>query len=62
MFRPRTVPGVLLFKNDKVYQYNNVKTQITKQDLLDFLSADLFKTEGVVYHEDTSQLLVEMTG
>lgn len=59
MFRPKITPFVLLFKKDKVYEYNNMKSagNITKQELLDFLSSDLYKTEGLVYHTDTNLLL-----
>lgn len=35
---------------------------ISKQDLLDFLSGDLYKTEGNVFHENTNEFLVQMTG
>ena len=43
---------------------NNLKAMnsITKQDLLDFLSGDLYKTEGNIFHENTSEFLVQMTG
>ena len=64
LFRPKVFPFILLIKNDKVYEYNNLKAMnsITKQDLLDFLSGDLYKTEGNIFHENTSEFLVQMTG
>jgi hypothetical protein len=64
MFRPKVFPFILLIKNDKVYEYNNLKNinSITKQDLLDFLSGDLYKTEGNIFHENTNEFLVQMTG
>ena len=64
MFRPKVFPFILLFKKDKIYEYNNLKSNeiITKQELLDFLSGDQFKTDGVVFHEDTNQFLVQITG
>jgi hypothetical protein len=64
IFRPKQFPFILLFKNDKIYEYNNLKNMnaITKQDLLDFLSGDLYKTEGNIFHENTNEFLVQMTG
>lgn len=64
LFRPKVFPFILLIKNDKVYEYNNLKAidMITKQDLLDFLSGDLYKTEGKIFHENTNEFLVQMTG
>ena len=56
MFRPKSFPYILLFKKDKIYEYNNLKSAgiITKQELLDYLSGDLYKTQGLVFNEDTN--------
>ena len=63
MFNLKEPNTIYLLQADKVYEYRRHNTQpLTKQDLLDYLSGDQFKTESHVYHENTKELLQQLTG
>jgi|LauGreDrversion4_2_1035121.scaffolds.fasta_scaffold198054_1 hypothetical protein len=44
---------ILLFKPDAVYKLKMLKSLITKEDLLDYLSGENHKALSVVFREDS---------
>lgn len=48
---------ILLFKPDAVYKLKMLKSLITKEDLLDYLSGENYKALSVVFMEDSRQFL-----
>ena len=62
MFKVRD-SKVLLFKSDKVYELVHRKeTPPTRDDLLDYLSGEQYKTSSHIYSDNTDQLLATLTG
>lgn len=44
---------ILLFKPDAVYKLKMLKSLITKEDLLDYLSGENHKALSVIFREDS---------
>lgn len=53
---------ILLFKPDSVYRYQRIKTTVSKDDLLDYLSGENHKELSVIFREDTTEFLQSLTG
>ncbi len=44
---------ILLFKPDAVYKLKMLKSLITKEDLLDYLSGENHKVLSIIFREDS---------
>lgn len=45
-----------------IYEYPSLQTTVTKTDLLDWLSGEMYKTQSHIYNPDTIKFIQQVTG